>query len=48
MKVRACGKNIIALSGVVSNNTKKHEKYPIINVTNDEGRKQLVEMILNK
>ncbi len=44
--VRAIGKNIIAISGVVSNTVEEHETYPIINTLTKAGRKKLVDMII--
>jgi molybdopterin-guanine dinucleotide biosynthesis protein B len=48
LRVRAVGNNIIAIAGVVSNTDTKHDKYPIINTTQKEGVKQLVDIILKK
>jgi molybdopterin-guanine dinucleotide biosynthesis protein B len=48
LSVRAVGKKVIAISGVVSNSAIEHDKYPIINSTTIEGRKKLVELILEK
>ena len=46
LRVRNVGKNVIAISGVISNYTDKYEKYPVINSITKKGRKTLVEMIL--
>ncbi len=48
LNVRAVGKNIIAIAGVVSNSNIKHNKYPVINTTKKEGITKLVQIILNR
>jgi molybdopterin-guanine dinucleotide biosynthesis protein B len=47
LRVRSIGKNIMAISGVVANSAAAHDKYPIINSTTDEGRRKLVDLIVN-
>jgi molybdopterin-guanine dinucleotide biosynthesis protein B len=46
LSIRAIGENILAISGIVANNEQNHDKHPIINSTIDEGRKRLVDRIL--
>lgn len=47
LRVRSIGDNVLAISGVVANSNANHDQYPIINSTTDEGRKKLVDLILN-
>jgi len=43
---RSIGTNIIALSGVFSNEITAHDKYPVVNATTPAGARELVDLIL--
>jgi len=47
LSVRTVGEKILAISGVVSSNSEEHDKYPIFNTRINEGRKKLVDLILD-
>ena len=46
-QVRTIDDKVLAISGVISNTNFKHEKYPVINSTTEDGRKELVDIIIN-
>ena len=45
-EVRGAQENVIALTGIIANETKKHDDYPIFNCTRQEDVKALAELIL--
>ena len=45
-EVRGPQKNVIALTGIIANETKKHDDYPIFNCTEPEDVKKLADLIL--
>jgi molybdopterin-guanine dinucleotide biosynthesis protein MobB len=47
-EVRGHGENVIALSGIMANETKEHPDYPVFNCMNEEDTKQLADLILEK
>ena len=48
LKVRAIGKNVLAISGVVSSMISNHDKYPVFNVIDQDGRTKLVDLLISK
>lgn len=46
MSIRGVKSGIIALSGIISNETSSHPKFPVFNCTTEEGVSGLVELIL--
>lgn len=45
-EIRGVQENIIALTGIMANETKEHGDYPVFNCTEPEGLKGLTELIL--
>ena len=45
-EVRGLQKNVIALTGIMANETKSHNHYPVFNCTEPEGVKALVDLIM--
>ncbi len=44
--VRGPQKNVIALTGIIANETKEHEKYPIFDCTQQDDVKLLADLII--
>jgi molybdopterin-guanine dinucleotide biosynthesis protein MobB len=47
-EVRGHSENVIALSGIMANETKEHPDYPVFNCTNMEDTRKLADLILAK
>jgi molybdopterin-guanine dinucleotide biosynthesis protein MobB len=47
-EVRGMTNDVIALSGIMANETKEHEEYPVFNCLEQEGVRALADLILEK
>jgi molybdopterin-guanine dinucleotide biosynthesis protein MobB len=47
-EVRGHSENVIALSGIMANETKVHPEYPIFDCTNEDDVKKLADLIIEK
>jgi molybdopterin-guanine dinucleotide biosynthesis protein MobB len=47
-EVRGHGENVIALSGIMANETRVHPDYPVFNCTEEEDTGRLADLILEK
>jgi molybdopterin-guanine dinucleotide biosynthesis protein B len=47
-KVKGINKGVLALSGIMSNDTKEHPEYPVFNCNLPEEASQLVDLILRE
>ena len=45
-EVRGHQKNVIALTGILANETKSHDDYPVFNCIEPEGVKDLADLIM--
>ena len=48
LKVRAVGEKVLAISGIVSNTEYAHKQFPVINSTIEQGRKEIVDLIIKE
>ena len=48
MRIRNIGENVVALTGIMANKLRKHPRYPVFNVTNDDDLTLLVDLLLGK
>jgi molybdopterin-guanine dinucleotide biosynthesis protein MobB len=44
--VRGAQENVVALTGIIANRTKEHERYPVFNCTEDREVRALADLIL--
>lgn len=47
-KVRNIGDNVVALTGIMSNEVHEHARYPVFNATNEKDLETLVILLLEK